>query len=516
MNYDLTFGKCLKFFLSTLDLSMKQLAKNINIDSSLVSRWVTGNRIPSYSYLDSIAEYLSKLSISPIQLKLINELADGFDENICSTTNTNKERIYCILYHSLNHSLALQNKKKIEEDPDILSRSLKNAVNLSQEDKLIYGTEDLFHVFVTLLDRSIHDNQNQNKRIYLTYCNNSNTKNLTKSQLDIVKKKLFQAIQNHCEIIFLLRFDGNITSVMEFIHYILPLIKTGHIKLYFMTHHENVTISKDFYIVSGIGALSCFPSNDSLDIDCAFLLTTSAAIDVLVNYADLLIKSTTTDIIKYYKNDLNGLYFSTLSTMEEKNGNQYSYNNSFSKLLIPPDLYNQFLNKTDLTTEEKTLSSYYYKKRYNGFCKTLTHYTFMDIYFTSILDTLCEEKIITLYTYAGTKVISIETQDIITYLENVKNIIKTYPNYHITLVYSEPESMIADIALFIKERQMVFLNVYDKKYESTVRLSMDDPIVVKAFVHYYKGIWKNISPLNKDKNDILSVIDDYIGLLENQ
>lgn len=64
---------------------------------------------------------------------------------------------------------------------------------------------------------------------------------------------------------------------------------------------------------------------------------------------------------------------------------------------------------------------------------------------------------------------------------------------------------------------MMFLDVFERtKRESDVRLSISDPMIVKAFVDYYKSLWNKISPLNKDKSDIILLIQDYIKTLKNE
>jgi transcriptional regulator with XRE-family HTH domain len=512
----MTFGICLKFLLTTLNIRMSQLAKAINVDSSLVNRWVHEKRIPSSIYLDNIAEFLAKIPAGPIQLKLVEELTIRLDNSTATVPSKHNEKISWILHHSLNNSLILQNRKYNTKKTGIIKPVFSNAINLSEKDKLIYGIENIYHAFLSLLDLAIHEKSSKSKNIYLTYHNNTNDFFFNEEMLNKLNQKLLEVITNNWQITYLLRLDSSIDSIIKFIHFVLPLIKTGKLKLFYLTNSELFMTRKDLYIVSGIGALSCFPSDFYSGTKCAFFLTNPSAIDVFTNYADLLVENNANDIIKYYKPDMNGLYFSSLTEANEKRGNQYSYNNSFSKLLIPLDLYLKFINQTDLSNQEKELSLYYYKKQFNGFFKNLHNHKFMDIYFISLLDKLCEDKILYLYTYSGIKIISMETQDIIDYLGHVKDIINTYSNYHIAIVYNDIDDFVKNITLFIKERQMVFLDVFDNKRESIVRLSINDPVIVNAFVTYYNSLWERISPLNKDNQEIILLIEDYIKVLKNE
>ncbi len=514
MNHNMTFGKCLKFLLSTLNLSMQQLGKSINVDSSLISRWVNEKRIPSYTYLHRLSEYLSKYCVSPMHDNFIKTLYESFKEKTPPTAKTNQEMIYYILYYSLNNTVIRQNEILKEKNTYELNQSFKNTVNLSKEDKIVYGSESIYHILLTLLNQAELDTQNHEKQIYLTCYNNYNLLFLSKNRLQTLQEKFLKVLQKEWNLTILFRFDETIDIVIKFITFTLPLIKTGRVQLHYITTNDSSMIRNDLFIISGVGALSCYPMKDLFHNICAFFLTNIASIEILSNYTDLLKENTAKKIINYYKEERNALYFTALTSIENKNGAHYSYNDCFHTLLLHPKLYDKLIAQTGITKEEQALSNSYYQKRYEGLSRALTHYTFMEIYFLSKLDTLCKEKVLILPTTTGNKIVSLEIQDILDYLKHVKNLIKTYPNYQIAMLFNDDETLLTNITFLIKERQFVFFDIFDDREESTVRLSMDDPIMVHAFVNYYKSIWDNISPLNKDKNDILSVIDDYIQELE--
>lgn len=518
LNQEMTFGVCLKFLLTTLNIRMIQLAKAINVDSSLVSRWVHEKRIPSSVYLDKISDFFVRLPITPIQLKLIEELTNDLDKSIPTTIKNNKEQIYWILEYSLNNSLNISNKKSETKKETLLNPSFNNAIDLSAQDKLIFGVESIYDTFISLLNLAIQDNTTtiNDRKIYITHHNNLEISFFTGKKLNTLKQKLLEAVNNNWHVTCLLRLDCSTDSIIKFIQFSLPLIKTGRFQLFYLTNNESFMIRKEFYIVSGIGALSCLPSDSSFGIESAFFFSNFAAIDILINYANLLMEDSSTNMIKYYSPDMNESYFSSLAKANDQKSNLYSYNNSFNKLFIPPHLYTKFINQTTLSEKEKELSLYYYKKQFDGFMKTLQNYEFIDIYFLSSLDHLCEDKLFYLFTYAGIQIIPIENSDIIDYLEYIIYIISTYTNYHIALVSHDDDNFINNTTLLIKERQMVFGNTFEfDAHKLGVRLSISHPILVKAFVSYYHFIWKNIPSPNKDKHDIILLFNEYIKVLKN-
>lgn len=78
---NIEFGQYLKILLDAVDISGSRLARTINVDPSLINKWINGSRIPPYNtaYIDSISDYISKNIINSYQNKRINETLQMFD-----------------------------------------------------------------------------------------------------------------------------------------------------------------------------------------------------------------------------------------------------------------------------------------------------------------------------------------------------------------------------------------------------------------------------------------------------
>lgn len=519
MYNEMTFGKCLKFFLSTLNLRMSQLARAINVDNSLISLWVHEKRFPSTVYFDNIVEYLLLNITNPLQVKLINELFNSLPANSVIAETSLKEKIHEMLLTSLNYSHACKEEEKNSKSTSfrtkhkILEPSW-DVIDLSRKDKLIYGTPSIFSACISLLELAKQYKRKENNVIYITYHGVPDYHYFTDKRINYLRNLCLEVINNDWQIIFLLRLDDNIERVIKFITFVLPLIKTGKVNLYYLTNYESFVVRKELYIVSGIGALSCFPTDAYSGANCAFFLRNKSAVEVFANYAKLLITNNANDIIKFYNEDTRNEYFCSLAEINEKSGNQFCYNSSFSKLLIPEKLYKKFINKTDLTEHEKTLSIYYHQKQASGFFKNLLRHQYKHIYFMSTLEELCEDKIIHLYTYGGIKIIHIDSLDVIEYLKYALNIIKKYENYHLAITFEGTEETAKNLSFFIKERKSVHLNVFEPaKEEAGIHLSINEPTIVKACVEYYNSLWKKIPFLHKEKQEVILLLESYIDII---
>lgn len=367
----ITFDECLKLFLTTLDIRMSQLAKAINVDSSLVNRWVNGKRIPSSAYIGDITDYLARNTLSPLQQKLVNEifLSLGIDTN--EEKRSNEEIFRRVLNRALAHSQSSLKTKKLSlaqgaccipvKDPE---PGILHSIPLSSKDRLLYGMPSIYSALLVFLKNAAGCRIGAKDRtIYLTFLNNLDKFFFTEQRLAQLRYKYMEVISNGWQITFLFRLDYSIDTIIYFIHFILPLIKTGKVNLYYLKNYETLYTRKELYVLPEIGALSCFPADKQPGIYSAFCLNSQAAVNVLHTYVKQLLKNNASSLIKHYKKAMNDVYFQDLTKAVSRTGNQFYYNSSFSKFLIPVDMYKKFLDKSDLTENDKHLSLQYYQQK---------------------------------------------------------------------------------------------------------------------------------------------------------
>jgi transcriptional regulator with XRE-family HTH domain len=530
----MTFGKCLKLLLTTLNIPMSHLAKAINVDNSLVSRWVHEKRIPSYvaSYIDNIAEYLSRKLLNTYQIKILDELYYDLIEHDHVREITNSEKIRALLYDSLNYSIECKKKEKTVANTsknktsispnanmiDIPQTSVTNSVDLSGNDKIIYGISNIFSVAISLLEMAIRHKRKDNNIIYITICNYLDNSFFSDNRILYIRKLLLKAIENGWKVYFLLRIDNNVERILRFIHFLLPVAGTGNVYIYYFNKYDVFMPGKEMYIVSGIGALSCYPAGQSLVINCGFYLRNKSAIDIFTNYINLLIQNNAQNVIKYYPEETNEEYHCSLSEVIGKPGNQYDYNSNFSMCYLSEKLYRKFLWKTKLSQQEKLLSLQHYKKQRNGIVANLENHKCNSIYFSESLELLMNNRILCLYTYFGIEKVKLGVQDLIEYLQHVIHFITEYDNFQVAVIFQDTNLVKNNgCSYIIKERRAVYFNSFGS-FESTaeVRLSIEEPMTVKAFSEYFNMVWDKISPVNKDKDEIITWLQSYITILDKK
>ncbi len=527
----MTFGKFLKLLLATLNVPMSHLAKAINVDSSLVSRWVHEKRLPSYaaSYLDNIAEYLSRKVMNTYQIKLLDELyydSIGYD-NIKDITN--REKIRTLLYNSLNYSIECKKKEKgisnISKSKkqitvnvnaiDMPQMSITNFIDLSGNDKLIYGISNIFSTVITMLEMASKYKRKNNNIIYFTLFNGLDISFLSNNRIGYIQELLQKVLENGWTVYFLLQLNNNTERLFQFIHFLLPIGVTENINVFYFNKYNISLLGNEIYIISGIGALSCYPANQSMVINCGFYLKNKSAIDVFTNYLNLHIHNNANSVLKYYPKDMNEEYHDSLSEIMRKPGNQFNYNCMY---YLPEKLYRKFLRKTKLSQEEKLRSLQHYKKQWNSIITNLENYKCSSIYFSESLELLINNHILCLYTYSGVEKVKLGVQDMIEYLQHIIQFIMTYDNFHVAVIFQDTNLVKNNkYSYIIKERRAVYFNSFGS-FESTaeVRLSIEEPMTVKSFTEYFNMVWEKISPINKDKAEIVTWLQSYITILDKK
>lgn len=530
----MTFGKCLKLLLATLNVPMSHLAKAINVDNSLISRWVHEKRLPSYvaSYIDNIAEYLSRKILNTYQIKLLDELYFDLIEHDNIREITYREKMRALLYNSLNYSIECKKKEKTAVNTsksknkitantniiDIPQLNITSSVDLSCNDKLIYGISNIFSTVISMLEIASRHKGRDNNIIYLTVCNYLDNSFFSENRLLYIRNLLQKVIENGWKVYFLLRIDNNMERIMRFIHFILPMGGTGNIYVYYFNKYDIFIPGKEMYIVSGIGALSCYPAGQSMVINCGFYLRNKSAIDVFTNYINLLIQNNAYSAIKYYSKDMNEEYHRSISEILGKPGNQFDYNSNFSMCYLPEELYRKFLWKTKLTQQEKLLSLQYYKKQWSDIVANLENHKYNYIYFSETLELLMNNQILCLCTYSGVEKVKLGVQDMIEYLKHVIHFIMRYDNFHIAVIFRDTDLVKNDgYSYIIKERRAVCFNSFSPfDNAEEVRLSIEEPMTVKSFTEYFNLVWEKISPINKDKDEIVTWLQSYITILDKK
>lgn len=532
------FGECLRLLLSILDISMNRLSKAINVDNSLVNRWIHGKRIPMYDtpYIEDIAEYLSKNVFNSFQIQRLNELSLGIYET-SDTRNTIKEKMMRALLEAQGYSMECK-KKEQRVHKDLQSREAQSIENMdeqsrafitgqhppnstpfmsfSAEDKVVRGRSNVFLAMQQLLETTANQPCSSKEIIYISLNNDIEMMDFEELNLIYLRDLLSKAIENGWEVLCIIRLDSNIKRIVKFMRFVKPLIKTGKFKPYYLEKYDIFSMGKEILCVPGTGALSCYSTKPHLGVDCAFYLKTEIAVEIIKDYFDMLLTAFAKPLVNYYEETGYTEYAYLLAESEEGIDNRILYKYGFSVLTLPKGLYNRLLDRLQLPPHEAAIALEIYERRLSAFLRNLRNYTYKDIYILESVKQLIGSRRFNFYFHMGAQLMELQLEDVIEILQNIVFLLNKYDNYSVAFRSNQTSKMTMDDEFFcvVKERQAVLLEAYEPSGDMPVtRLSVEEPTVVQAFVEYLDETLSHIAPVNKDKQQVVDWLEGQIRIL---
>jgi len=547
MPTNMKFGECLRYLLSIVNISIVKLAKVINVDTSLVNKWINEKRTPSYNtdYIEKISEYLSSCILNSFQIEYLDNLfLKIFGDN--KTEINTKEKIMKILLQSQGYSIEcrrlankemkkqLINQEKVLNsfiDPQyqvnqtdsiniypnlITPPSNEYSINLSNEDKIIIGFKNVIAIGIYLLEKASTHKCANDDVIYISLDSNMFMPYYS-NDLNNFRDYMLKAIHAGWSIQFLLKLNNSINNVVNLIEFVRPLIGTGKFHPYCFKKYHHFSTYQEFIVVPNLGTLLQISSNFNSETDTAFYFSNTAAINIIKNNVESMFINDVNSIVKYYTHDDAIDYSDFLAEQEDIIGNRILYKRDFSILVLSESLYKKFVNRINLTSSEIDASLKFYNRRLKAFLSNVKNYSYTDIYHIDCINNLIKWRKFKLYLYNKVLTISLEVDDVIEILKNLVTLLKNNTNYNIAFIFHDNNVSDFEFYCIVKERTSIVAETYSSsKDKPLVRLTIKDPLLVKAFEVYLNEVLEQIPPINKDKKEIINWLEREIKLLENK
>lgn len=133
--------------------------------------------------------------------------------------------------------------------------------------------------------------------------------------------------------------------------------------------------------------------------------------------------------------------------------------------------------------------------------------------FTKII----RERKFYLHSKSDIYVVDMEAEDILEHLNYIKKLLEQNENYHFGFIHEKISSMNLDYYYYVKERQAVFIGCFETlNNNAKSRIIITEPTSVKAMINYFSNVWKHISPVNKNKKDIIEWLNKHIHMVKSE
>ena len=233
---NIEFGICLKLLIDAVDISGSKLARIINVDSSLVNKWINGSRVPPYNtlYIDSISDYISKNIMNSYQNKRVNEILEMFvleskiDEKADITY-----KIKSALLEAQGYSLEKRKTRKVKNKKTVFNNENINTLericdctHLTSDDFIIFGTENIFNAAFDLLNKALAVKP-ESEPILITNNNRLYYRLLSDSFYKNWEKLMIKILNQEWTVLSLYNLDDNLERSKSLISEIFSLISHG-------------------------------------------------------------------------------------------------------------------------------------------------------------------------------------------------------------------------------------------------------------------------------------------------
>ena len=178
---------------------------------------------------------------------------------------------------------------------------------------------------------------------------------------------------------------------------------------------------------------------------------------------------------------------------------------------IPMELIEKFslCDKEKISDEEILKRAYQYKKIKRALHSQIKNYKFVDIYSKNFIENLIK--------ISKNPETQIEPSDILKLFENIVYMLKKYDNYYIGLLNNTNVEILSNFSWMVKDSTVLLTNYCDRDKKNSIKscVSISEPNIVNTFKKYFRELWSEIAPINKEKESVISWFEAQMKGLNN-
>lgn len=538
MQFNETFGECLTKLLRIMGMKGSVLAKGINVDPSLVYKWLRNERVPSYSspHIDSITDFFMKCIINSFQrTKIINELKEYRFEIPGDDPKSFQSALRKYLLESQGYSIevsinnTVSDKEKFQPKvkdlvkpmgipSDMINNSKfqtnednNNVIELSEvgflhnpsfgydKVKVIRGNKEVSNYVLALLQSAIDKPDSKNDIIIITLSNSTNQLYDYREYVMQLKHTLLEILSKGWTVILLIRLNIDRKTMIKVIEIFQSVFPMGKLNIYFYKNND-VSIHDELFIVPKKGALYCFSSELINQLDSAFLFRSKQSIILLTkHYMQFL--TAAKPLLHEYPYYAKAEFQLKITESEENLGNRYYFSGGISTVTIPINLYEKYLNMSRISKNEALLFLDCHRRRLAAFKAQIRYYRYKDIWLREAVEMLVSEK---KYSFSKNHILENcvpNNKDIICHLENIVNMLEAYENYEVALVTKNDYKDACRMCWMVKENSSAFIKAIKTNTQKSISCDYSDSginalvtekEVISAYQEYFISIWNKI------------------------
>lgn len=498
----------LKSVMEYFSITNKELAKAIEVDPSLVSRWISGQRKikASGTAMNSLAEFILSRSkrVHDIEWLKTQFEKDGLPTDL-STVYRVKQNL--IMWLASDGRELRRNLGKDSSAPDMKkSANAKTAVHSypGSHGEIKIGCLEIA-LGVNPLLSSLPAGGSAD--IFLSHDGVSVAINE-----DFTRLLLHRIEEKNLKVRLLVCVSGNTQSMSHLIHtYMKPLI-SGHIRLSVVhgmtqtvTNHMHLIIPEKYAVLITETLRTAAPPVAAIVGDKAFVSEMQKSFEKAICYAQ--------PVLNIYGDDFSRNILEIIYTEFAMPGALDVVKDSINPMYMTPDNYDRFLRTQRHSEEEFAWRSAEFKRFKAGMDDTLKGgAVFREILSLARLNQIAQDgfcRMPGLY-FMNKGFAELDAEGCADILNGYISYLNTVPNFHV-LILDDITLLHADNCWQLKQNQHVAINNWSGK--EPVMIHSGQLLLIREFQMHFDSLWAQGNECIGNRSGIISVLQDVLGRL---
>lgn len=492
--------------MQILKITNSQLAQRLDVDMSLVSRWRTGNRLPSQrgDHMEQIADYLMECAFK-------KDLLDEFTELLGLSADAHRSDHAYLRSHLLNW---LQDDKYQDNSPYI--RDFIDKVEFFIESTKFGAANQRLHKAPEYSIKDIYVGADGKREAMKRFLHQIS---LSEDILDIYfySDEAQEWIMDDIEFYFVFNemlseilakghrlniiqpYYKSFRSMMESIERWLPIYISGQIQTYYYPEEMKSIFGNTVAVAGDLAALKSASINTNPQNSINFYVTDQGIVEAM--------KENLLSFIKECESLMNIFGFHNLKELidyllkqGDNPGDLVALHQTLSTMTIPMD----FLQ---MVTDSKDIHQAHLKR--TGLLKdNLKEYKYIEIFALPTLEDLDEGILqVVLSNHLPSEPVYYNRETFKLHLQNVIHWLEAYPNYNVIVL---DKLFLKDVRITVKKDQTAILY---KLTPDPIALAFDNKDIIEAFYSYIVSVINESDQKTLDRSLSIERLKEYLQKL---
>jgi hypothetical protein len=511
-----TFGTCLGELIAAAGWSVRQLASALDVDASLVYRWLRNERTPRLNagYAERIGELLALTAAERERLAACQAYSLRVQRK--RVPHVGSARAAGARIETLVGQAPLRVVPQAG-DARAGAAGSQQMPRLPREG-VIRGSEALFGVLLDVLEAVPAPGEPGTDAILLS----SQAEILSVTPEHAVRwySAMREVLGRGWHVRHLWRLNRNVERSVRLTRSMLSLLGSGQYTPSYFNKYEALIPPYDLFIVPGFAALLLFATADGQRHDVALLTRDPEQIALFTGHFAQM-EAQTRPLLQSFLPQEARAFGEVLVESEERFGGRVLVKHGLS-LLTEPESWSRedsyWARRTGRTGEELMALIEQRKRRLAAFKTNVGAYRYRDICPMRAVQRMVHEGFY-LRNIAREPTVPAPVEDRIEHLCNAIRVLREHENFELALVDAFEEAALPVLPETYWEvtgntRALVNIRTLDAADRPVdVDIVIAESTISAAFQHYFELLWERIAPRNREKEFVISWLEQQLEMV---